>query len=81
MSLEELQKSSASSKGILIAFSLLWLIVIGIFVYIGISRPHGLSGKLPALLPIVGTAVPTMIPIFIHFSNIRKEVKKRQSHS
>ena len=81
MSLEELQKSSASSKGILIAFSLLWLIVIGIFVYIGITRPNGLSGKLPAFLPVIVTAIPTMIPILIHFSNIRKEVKKRQFHS
>lgn len=81
MSLEELQKSQASSKGIVISFSLLWLIVICVFIYVGITRVGGLSGKLPAMLPVIGTAIPTMIPILIHNSNIRKEVKKRQSHS
>ena len=73
LTLEELQKKKKQSFGILVGLGIVWIVVWIIMIVIFLKSPKtNIATLLPCfILPL------TLLPIFINYSNLIKEIKSR----
>ena len=73
---EELNKKHKSAKGALIGFLIIWaVIIVGLIIlYLNTNNI-----KMATLTPIFILPI-TLLPIFINYNNLSKELKSREDH-
>lgn len=74
--LEELNKQKSLFTGVLAAFFIVWLIMVGLIIYIFVNKKPNY-----ALLVVAFGLWPAMLPSVIGLSRINKEIKSRSPQS
>ncbi|NHM01412.1 hypothetical protein [Flavobacterium difficile] len=73
---EQLLKKRNFFKGISIAFALIFIVAISILLYLFVTKGFK-NSSIVTLLPIFMLPI-TLMPLFINFSLIHKEIKSRK---
>ncbi|WP_143019845.1 hypothetical protein [Niabella drilacis] len=71
--IEELNKQRSTIKGLMIAFGLLWVLLLALNVYLLVSGKTNFG-----LLAVLSALFPIMIPMLISLNKINEELKLRR---
>ncbi|MDF2382163.1 hypothetical protein JMG10_11835 [Nostoc ellipsosporum NOK] len=71
-SIEQLTKQKRVFTGILVAFFIVWLVLIGSIIYIFVNKKPNY-----ALLVVAFALWPTMLPAIVNLGKVNKEIKAR----
>ncbi|WP_311951326.1 hypothetical protein [Mucilaginibacter terrae] len=76
LSIQDLIKRRDLLKGVLIGFSILWLLILGMMVYFLINKS---STKTLIPFAILPTALPvTILPVYIYMNTLNNKIKLRE---